>query len=115
MNEASDILIAMGLNTTQAPLLLCAVPLFGLALVFIRFGRLNYQHGKRATPSENISQCGLSLYMVSDLILVIARSNCHTKRVSAFQDLNKHLPHLLPIKFSVLVSVWIISSTLYVR
>ena len=30
MNEASDILIAMGADTTQAPLLLCAVPLFGL-------------------------------------------------------------------------------------
>lgn len=28
MNEAMDILVAMGVDTTAAPLLLCAVPLF---------------------------------------------------------------------------------------
>ena len=33
MNEASDILIAMGVDTTTAPLLLCAVPLFAIVIL----------------------------------------------------------------------------------
>ena len=37
MNEAMDILIAMGADTTQAPLLLCAVLLFALVLVVVVF------------------------------------------------------------------------------
>ena len=32
MNEASDFLIAMGVDTTQPPLLLCAVLLFAIYL-----------------------------------------------------------------------------------
>lgn len=37
MNEACDILIAMGGDTTQAPLLLCAVLLFGLLFLLRQF------------------------------------------------------------------------------